>query len=227
MARGRRRRDCRGERRLAHARRPLPRRRSSPSCSTSRSAAHQTRRRCAAAGSSCGSGDGGSSLLSGGAAAAAAAAATTSSVCSRLSSGCTTACCPDCTPPSRCTSRARTPPTRIGRRRVFSLSSLTPTSLCFRYCLQPETGGECLRWGVNRSLAHSRVLAHKERLDNLYVAFAVMLRAVVKAGDAITAAVPPAGAAMGEGRREWETRLLPGTRAHGARRADGARWLAE
>jgi len=59
------------------------------------------------------------------------------------------------------------------------------------------------------------VLAHKERLDNLYVAFAVMLRAVVKAGDAITAAVPPAGAAMGEGRREWETRLLPGIRALG------------
>mmetsp|Transcript_25665 Transcript_25665/g.84505 ORF Transcript_25665/g.84505 Transcript_25665/m.84505 type:complete len:142 (-) Transcript_25665:280-705(-) len=42
-----------------------------------------------------------------------------------------------------------------------------------------------------------------------------MLRAVVKAGDAITAAVPPAGAAMGEGRREWETRLLPGIRALG------------
>jgi len=38
------------------------------------------------------------------------------------------------------------------------------------------------------------VVRSQERLDNLYVAFAVMLRAVVKAGDAITAAVPPAGA---------------------------------
>jgi hypothetical protein len=46
-------------------------------------------------------------------------------------------------------------------------------------------------WGTNLTLAQTRVLDHPDRLENLYVAFAVLLRAVVKAGAAITAAVPP------------------------------------
>ena len=46
-------------------------------------------------------------------------------------------------------------------------------------------------------------------LENLYVAFAVMLRAVVRAGPAITAAVPADDPAFADGLAEWRDTLLP------------------
>ena len=48
-----------------------------------------------------------------------------------------------------------------------------------------------------------------EGLENLYVAFAIMLRAVVKAGSAITAAVPADDPDFADGLHEWTTTLLP------------------
>eukprot|EP00536_Pseudo-nitzschia_multiseries_P010180 jgi/Psemu1/307110/fgenesh1_kg.303_\ len=63
------------------------------------------------------------------------------------------------------------------------------------YCLEldPDRVGECSLWGSNDQLARDRVLSHPDRVENLYVAFSLLLTAVVRAGGAIGAAVPVTG----------------------------------
>jgi len=68
---------------------------------------------------------------------------------------------------------------------------------------------ECAKWGPNVTLAHERVLSHRDRLENLYVVFAVMMRAVQKAGPAILAAVPTEDPFFAESISEWKQHLQP------------------
>ena len=81
---------------------------------------------------------------------------------------------------------------RLYNRFISGLHSSISLHIAHSYCLEmsPTVVGECARWGVNDTLAYDRVLQYPDRLENLYVAFAIVLRAVIKAGDAITAAVP-------------------------------------
>lgn len=60
------------------------------------------------------------------------------------------------------------------------------------YCLKFDKSkvGECAIWGMNEKIAQERVLNHPNRIQNLYFAYAVLLRAVIKAGKQIAAAVP-------------------------------------
>merc|ERR1712087_105236 len=79
------------------------------------------------------------------------------------------------------------------------------------YCLEmdPDRIAECKIWGPNATLARERVLDHKDRLENLYVVFAVLLRAVQKAEDAILAAVPLEDSFFAESLVEWKENLQP------------------
>lgn len=69
--------------------------------------------------------------------------------------------------------------------------------------------GECKRWGKNSQIAHDRVLNHPDRIENLYVAFALLLRAVVKAGPAVTSAVPKDDPFFSDSLSTWTDTLLP------------------
>jgi hypothetical protein len=73
----------------------------------------------------------------------------------------------------------------------------------------PTNSFECDKWGPNVSVAWDRVLHHPDRVENLYATFAVLLRAVVKAGDLVTAAVPREDAEFSESLQEWRELLLP------------------
>lgn len=100
---------------------------------------------------------------------------------------------------------------RIYNRLLSGLHSSISLHIAKDYCLEldQETIGECKVWGANTTLAQERVLDFPDRLENLYVAFAVLLRAVVKAGNAITAAVPANDPEFADGLHEWTTILLP------------------
>ena len=64
-------------------------------------------------------------------------------------------------------------------------------------------------WGLNDKIAYDRVLKYPDRVENLYVAFSLLLRAVVKAEFAITAAVPTSDPALNESLSYWTESLLP------------------
>ena len=95
-------------------------------------------------------------------------------------------------------------------RIISGMHSSISLHIAHSYCLEmdPHRIAECKTWGPNSSLARERVLDHKDRLENLYVVFAVMLRAVQKAGQAITAAVPTDDPFCAEGLAEWTDELL-------------------
>mmetsp|Transcript_111276 Transcript_111276/g.359030 ORF Transcript_111276/g.359030 Transcript_111276/m.359030 type:complete len:310 (+) Transcript_111276:350-1279(+) len=103
---------------------------------------------------------------------------------------------------------------RIYNRLVSGLHSSISLHIAHDYCLQRSTTAiaECATWGPNATLAHEQVLQHPDRVENLYAAFAVLLRAVVRAGDAVTVAVPHEDVAFQESLREWEEALLPEVR---------------
>ena len=81
---------------------------------------------------------------------------------------------------------------RLYNRFISGLHSSISLHIAHSYCLEmsPTIVGECQMWGLNDTMAYDRVLKHTDRVENLYVAFSLLLRAVVKAGGAISAAVP-------------------------------------
>ena len=104
-----------------------------------------------------------------------------------------------------------TPEQRVYNRIISGLHSSISLHIAHSYCLEvdPEHSWECKKWGPNATLANERVLGHTDRLENLYVAFAMVLRAVQKAGPAVTAAVPVEDSFFSESLTEWTESLLP------------------
>jgi len=100
---------------------------------------------------------------------------------------------------------------RVYDRLLSGLHSSISLHIAHGYCLERSAlvVGECARWGPNASLARERVLDHRSRVENLYAAFAVLLRAVVRAGEAVSVAVPKGDEAFAEGLQVWEEQLLP------------------
>ena len=100
---------------------------------------------------------------------------------------------------------------RIYNRVIGGMHSSISLHIASSYCLELDTAriAECKTWGSNRTLAYERVLGHKDRLENLYVVFAVMLRAVQKASAAIAAAVPEQDSYFAESLIEWKEHLQP------------------
>lgn len=100
---------------------------------------------------------------------------------------------------------------RVYNRLLSGLHASISLHIAHDYCLKRSTVtmGECDIWGPNVSVARNRVLDHSDRVENLYATFAVLLRAVVKAGGAISAAVPLQDAAFSQSLREWRDVLLP------------------
>merc|ERR1712157_12481 len=79
------------------------------------------------------------------------------------------------------------------------------------YCheLDNSTMGECARWGPNVAIAKERVLNYPHRVENLYFVFAVLLRAVIKAGARIEAAVPRDESTYDMELAKWRQELMP------------------
>lgn len=104
-----------------------------------------------------------------------------------------------------------TPEQRVYNRIISGLHSSISLQIAHSYCLEidSETFWECKTWGPNATLARDRVLSHPDRLENLYAAFAMTLRAVQKAGSAVTAAVPVEDSLFLESLTEWTDSLLP------------------
>ena len=103
------------------------------------------------------------------------------------------------------------PEQRLYNRFLSGLHSSISLHIAHLYCLEmdPERVGECAVWGPNDDIAYDRVLKHPGRVENLYVAFSLLLRAVVKAGSAVTAAVPDSDPLLEEGLSHWRESLLP------------------
>jgi len=100
---------------------------------------------------------------------------------------------------------------RLYNRLISGLHSSISLHIAQTYCVEIDRArmGECKRWGTQNEIAHERVLHHSDRVENLYVAFALLLRAVVKAGPAVTAAVPQDDPFFAESLSEWTDSLLP------------------
>ncbi|KAG7372588.1 endoplasmic reticulum oxidoreductin [Nitzschia inconspicua] len=100
---------------------------------------------------------------------------------------------------------------RVYNRILSGLHSSISLHIAHSYCLEmdPNKIAECKTWGPNVTVALERVLNHKDRMENLYVAFAVLLRAVQKVGIAITSAVPTEDDFFAESLKEWKDHLLP------------------
>lgn len=100
---------------------------------------------------------------------------------------------------------------RLYNRFISGLHSSISLHIAHTYCLEldPDQIGECKTWGRNKKLAHERVLNHPDRVENLYVAFALLLRAVVKAGQAVAAAVPQDDPFFSDSLSTWTESLLP------------------
>ena len=103
------------------------------------------------------------------------------------------------------------PDERIYNRIISGLHSSISLHIAHSYCLEMDQNqiAECKIWGKNSSSARERVLDHKDRLENLYAIFAVLLRAVQKAGSAVTAAVPVEDPFFDDSLSEWTYSLLP------------------
>merc|ERR1712232_896738 len=100
---------------------------------------------------------------------------------------------------------------RVYNRLLSGLHASISLHIAHDYCLRRSTVtmGECDVWGPNVSVARDRVLDHSDRVENLYATFAVLLRAVVKAGGAVSAAVPSQDTAFSQSLRECRDTLLP------------------
>lgn len=100
---------------------------------------------------------------------------------------------------------------RLYNRFISGLHSSISLHIAHSYCLEvdPENTWECRMWGPNDSIAYDRVLSHRDRVENLYVAFSLLLRAVVKAESAIAAAVPASDPILQKSLLYWEQSLLP------------------
>lgn len=100
---------------------------------------------------------------------------------------------------------------RLYNRFISGLHSSISLHIAHSYCLEmdPHQVGECRMWGLNDRVAHDRVLSHPDRVENLYVAFSLLLRAVVKAEEAIAAAVPEEDPILQESLVHWKEDLLP------------------
>jgi len=100
---------------------------------------------------------------------------------------------------------------RVYNKIISGLHSSISLHIAHSYCLEMDKDriAECKTWGKNSSLAYDRVLNHKDRLENLHVVFAIMLRAVQKAGSAITSAVPINDPFFAESLSEWTHNLQP------------------
>jgi len=99
---------------------------------------------------------------------------------------------------------------RLYNRLISGIHSSISLHIAHTYCLaRGQPAWTCAKWGTNAAVAHDRVLKHPDRVENLYVAFAVLLRAVVKAGPAVSAAVPLSDPAFAESLRAWQQELLP------------------
>ena len=103
------------------------------------------------------------------------------------------------------------PEQRLYNRFISGLHSSISLHIAHSYCLKmdPFQVGECQMWGPNDDIAYERVLNHPQRVENLYVAFSLLLRAVVKAEFAIVAAVPDFDPVMQESLNHWQESLLP------------------
>ena len=103
------------------------------------------------------------------------------------------------------------PEQRVYNRVISGMHSSINLHIANSYCLQmdPQRIGECIHWGMNSPLAQERVLLHRDRLENLYVAFALLLRAVQKAGNAVSTAVPHNDPFYVESLLEWTDHLWP------------------
>lgn len=103
------------------------------------------------------------------------------------------------------------PEQRVYNRVISGMHSSISLHIAHSYCLQmdPQRIGECIHWGMNAPLAQERVLLHRDRLENLYVAFALLLRAVQKAGNAISTAVPHNDPFYVGSLLEWTEHLWP------------------
>merc|ERR1712232_736799 len=102
---------------------------------------------------------------------------------------------------------------RLYNRLLSGLHSSISLHIAHSYCLEVDKDrvGECKTWGPSVEIARERVLDHPNRVENLYVAYALLLRAVVKAGPAITAAVPRHrdDPYFDESLKEWNDTILP------------------
>jgi len=103
------------------------------------------------------------------------------------------------------------PEQRLYNRFISGLHSSISLHIAHSYCLEmdPYEVGECRMWGPNDAIAYDRVLNHPDRVENLYVAFSLLLRAVVKAEFAIAAAVPDSDPVLKESLSYWQESLLP------------------
>jgi ERO1-like protein alpha len=103
------------------------------------------------------------------------------------------------------------PEQRLYNRFISGLHSSISLHIAHSYCLEmdPHQVGECRMWGPNDAVAYDRVLNHPDRVENLYVAFSLLLRAVVKAEFAIAAAVPVSDPVLEESLKYWQEFLLP------------------
>ena len=98
---------------------------------------------------------------------------------------------------------------RVYNRLLSGLHASISLHIAKSYCLE-ESAWSCVRWGANAELAHERVLRHPDRLENVYFAFALLMRAVVKAGNAVGSAVPANDPLFVGNFKEWRDELLPG-----------------
>ena len=103
------------------------------------------------------------------------------------------------------------PDERIYNRIISGLHSSISLHIAHSYCLEmdQEQIAECKEWGMNSTAARERVLDHKDRLENLYAVFAILLRAVQKAGSAVATAVPKEDPLFSASLTEWTHSLLP------------------
>ena len=103
------------------------------------------------------------------------------------------------------------PEQRLYNRFISGLHSSISLHIAHSYCLEmdPHAVGECRMWGPNDAVAYERVLDHPDRVENLYVAFSLLLRAVVKAEHAIAAAVPTEDPFLEISLSYWRESLLP------------------
>jgi len=104
------------------------------------------------------------------------------------------------------------PEQRLYNRLISGMHSSISLHIARSYCLElnPDRVGECSLWGLNDQLAYDRVLSHPQRVENVYVAFSLLLHAVIRAEDAIEAAVPVDDDPSWEDSRQlWRETLRP------------------
>jgi len=103
------------------------------------------------------------------------------------------------------------PEQRLYNRFLSGIHSSISLHIAHSYCLEmdPHVVGECRLWGLNDEIAYDRVLFHQDRVENLFVAYSLLLKAVLKAGEAIGTAVPPEDPLLEDSVVLWKESLLP------------------